>query len=75
MFGSPSKGGPGPALDPNAPPDDGQADPSADDPAENEDALNSAIDEMFTATDPVQRREAFKTACKLCDEDDQAGKY
>lgn len=57
-------------LDDNAPPPD-EAEGDQSDDGENEDALNSAIDEMFTATDPVQRREAFKTACKLCDEDDK----
>ena len=48
---------------------------SPQDKTEDEQALDAAIDEIFSATDPEQRREAFKTACKLCNEQDQEGNY
>lgn len=32
----------------------------------DEEALDMAIDEAFTAEDPVARREAFKNAVRLC---------
>jgi hypothetical protein len=48
-----------------APTDDA---PDEGDDAETEDALDSAIDEAFSSEDPVARREAFKTACRLCNQ-------
>jgi hypothetical protein len=39
-----------------------------EDDVETEEALDAAIDEALTAEDPVVRREAFKTAVRLCKE-------
>lgn len=36
--------------------------------AESEEALDAAIDEALNAEDPAVRREAFKTAVRLCKE-------
>jgi hypothetical protein len=44
-----------------------EAAPEQEDP-EMDDALNSAIDDMFAAKDPEARREAFKTAVNMCKE-------
>jgi vacuolar-type H+-ATPase subunit B/Vma2 len=35
---------------------------------EGDEALDAAIDEAMTAEDPAVRREAFKTAVRLCKE-------
>jgi hypothetical protein len=37
-----------------------------DDDAEMDDAVNTAIDEVFATEDPDARREAFKRAVGLC---------
>ena len=36
--------------------------------AEMDEALDSAIDDVFASKDPEARREAFKTAIRLCKE-------
>jgi hypothetical protein len=43
-------------------------DETMEDDAESDDALDAAIDEAFSAEDPVVRREAFKNAVRLCKE-------
>lgn len=52
-----------------APPMADAALPPEDDAAEMEAALDDAIDEAFSAEDPVLRREAFKRAIRLCKEE------
>lgn len=41
-----------------------------EDTEETSSALDSAIDEVFDSSDPVARREAFKSAIRLCKEGD-----
>lgn len=53
-----------PPPDDMAPPDDGA--PPDDMNNGDEEALDMAIDEAFSATDPDVRREAFKNAVRLC---------
>jgi hypothetical protein len=57
------KGGDHPADDNVEEPTEGKDD---DNDPEMDDALNSAIDDLFAAKDPEARREAFKTAVNMC---------
>lgn len=57
----------GPEGGPPPPPTGDMSSTNTDD-MQTEEALDAAIDEAFDSTDPVQRREAFKRAMRLCNE-------
>lgn len=65
VFGTP-KSGPAPGMDEESPPEEG----TEGDGADMDDALDTAIDEVFASKDPEARREAFKNAIRMCKEAD-----
>lgn len=62
VFGKPK--GAAPSMGEESAPEEGME----DDDAESAEAEDAAIDEVFASKDPAARREAFKTAVRLCKE-------
>lgn len=66
VFGKPKKGAP--EMDA---PETGDLE-MEEDAEEASSALDSAIDDVFASSDPEARREAFKTAIRLCKEEEDS---